>query len=93
MTGETARDHPVYKHKCLDVFLFVGPNGAWRVGPDTSTFKGSHFKYPQKPTPATPPRSGWQYWNEEWLDDDTIRIEHAGSDIIDGWTCDSAEGR
>ena len=82
----------MYKHSCLDVYLFVGPNGYWRVGPDTSTFKGTHFKHPQKPTPDTPPRSGWQYWNEEWLDDDTIRVGRAGSGEINqfGLNCELA---
>ena len=92
LTRERVRNYPVYKHKCLDEYLFVGPNGAWRVGPDTSTFKGTHFKNPKKPTPDTPPRSGWQYWNEEWLDDDTIKIEYAGSTFITKWTCGVSDG-
>ena len=85
LTRETVRNYPVYKHSCLDEYLFVGPNGYWRVGPDTSTFKGTHFKNPKKPTPVSgvvPPRTGWQYWNEEWLDDNTIRVGRAGSGEI-----------
>merc|ERR1719402_540317 len=90
LTGERVRNFPVYKHKCLDVYLFVGPNGSWRVGPDTSTFKGTHFKNPEKPTPDTPPRSGWQYWNEEWVDDDTIRVGFSGANFNADWKCSSS---
>ena len=92
LTRETVRDYPVYKHSCLDVYLFVGPNGYWRVGPDTSTFKGTHFKNPKIPTPDTPPRTGWQYWNEEWLDDNTIRVHRAGSGEINQYTCGRSDG-
>ena len=92
LTGERVRNFPVYKHKCLDVYLFVGPNGSWRVGPDTSTFKGTHFKNPQKPTPDTPPRTGWQYWNEEWVDDNTIKVEFSGADFNADWKCPSSDG-
>ena len=48
--------------------------------------------YVQKPTPDTPPRTGWQYWNEEWLDDDTIRVGRAGSGEINqfGLNCEFA---
>ena len=91
LTGEIVRNYPVYKHKCLDEYLFVGPNGNWRVGPDTSTFKGTHFKNPKKPTPDTPPRTGWQYWNKEWLDDDTITVEFSESDC--NCNCKGTDGK
>ena len=93
LTGEIVRNYPVYKHKCLDEYLFVGPNGNWRVGPDTSTFKGTHFKNPQKPTPDTPPKTGWQYWNEEWLDDDTIKVGFSGSCFNADWKCPGCDGK
>ena len=93
LTGEIVRNYPVYKHKCLDEYLFVGPNGNWRVGPDTSTFKGTHFKNPQKPTPDTPPKTGWQFWNEEWLDDDTIKVGFSGSCFNADWKCPGCDGK
>ena len=94
LTGERVRDYPVYKHKCQDEYLFVGPNGYWRVGPDTSTFKGTHFKNPQKPAPDSPPRHGWQYWLDgDWLDDDTINIEFSGATFNADWTCSGTDGK
>ena len=82
----------MYKHKCRDEYLFVAPDGRWRVGPDTSSFKGTGFKSSQKPAPDTPPRTGWQYWLDgEWLDDDTINVEHADGGL--DWPCDSSDGK
>ena len=82
-------NRPVYKHKCRDLYLFVGPTGAWRVGPDTSTFRKTSLKNSRKPTPSTPPRSGWQYWDEEWLSDNTIKVGRANSRTIRDWSCDN----
>ena len=91
LTGERVRNYPVYKHKCQDEYLFVGPNDHWRVGPDTSTFKETHFKNSQNPTPDTPPRDGWQYWDGDWLDDDTINVKFSGAAFNANWTCSGSD--
>ena len=36
-------------------FLFVGPGGCWRVGPDVASYSGSVLKHPKKNV-KTPPR-------------------------------------
>ena len=88
MTGDKAEDHPVYKHKCLDVYLFVGPDGSWRIGPDFTTYKKTSFKNPEQPATGNPPRTGWQYWDGKWMDDDdTIEVVDAGANISNRWDC------
>ena len=67
---------PVYEQNEMKTnikqFLFVGPFGNWRVGPDTSTYKRSGLKNTKRS--ATPPRTGWQYHNQwRWVKDDAIR--------------------
>ena len=36
-------------------FLFVGPDGCWRVGPDVSSYSGSVLKHPKKNTKESHP--------------------------------------
>ena len=67
---------PVYEQTVIKdkirQFLFMGPLGNWRVGPDTSTFTGSGLKNTQKS--ATPPETGWQYQHQgKWVHDNTMR--------------------
>jgi len=74
LTGHRIRNYPVYRHEDGDQFLFVGPTGAWRVGPNIKSWKGTGLKNPESPTPDTPPVTGWQYWDDSWVDDTCIQL-------------------
>ena len=37
-------------------FLFVGPDGCWRAGPDVSSYSGSVLKHPKKNTKESHPK-------------------------------------
>ena len=81
-TGHGTRGFPVYQHSDGDQFLFVGPTGAWRVGPNIGSWKGTGLKNPEKPTPSTPPSTGWQYWTYRWVNDTTIKVIPTGTDVV-----------
>ena len=55
LTDQLVQDSPVYKHVATEAHVFVGPNGYWRVGPDTATGRRSWLKYlKNSPTPTKP---------------------------------------
>merc|ERR1719397_145356 len=55
-------------------YLFVGPNGCWRVGPDVTSYSGSVLKNPKK-NKKVPPKSGWLYYlNNKWNKDESLEL-------------------
>ena len=55
-------------------YLFVGPDGRWRVGPDVTSYSGSVLKHTQK-NAKMPPKTGWLYYlNDEWNEDKLLQI-------------------
>ena len=83
LTNQLAQGFPVYKHVETETYVFVGPNGYWRVGPDTATWRGSLLKYPKKsPTPPNPPATGWNYWTFRWEEDADMKFLESGNNIF-----------
>ena len=83
LTGQMVNQFPVYKHVENEEYVFVGPNGYWRVGPDTTSWRGSHLKYPAHPTPDKPPSKGWNYWANKWEKDPHIQLTESGDNDFD----------
>ena len=55
-------------------FLFVGPDGRWRVGPDVTSYSGSVLKHPKK-NAAMLPTTGWMYYlDDSWLEDKSLLL-------------------
>ena len=55
-------------------YLFVGPEGRWRVGPDVASFSGSVLKHQQK-NAALPPKTGWLYYlDDNWTEDESLQL-------------------
>ena len=79
LTSQRIKHFPVYKKTDDERYLFLGPTGYWRIGPDTRTFKGSGLRFPEKnPTLPAPPFSGWQFWDGRWKDDFDIIFDTTG---------------
>ena len=77
-THKIVRGYPVYEqnvnNNSTKQFLFVGPLGNWRVGPDTSTYIGSGLTN-SKRSPS-PPKNGWKVQHQGiWFEDVTLRAE------------------
>ena len=84
-TNQKAQGFPVYQQKINKLnqrqFLFVGPDKNWRVGPDTTTYEGTGLKNEQ--ASSLPPQTGWQYWKDNWINDDSIQVvESAEGEIL-----------
>jgi len=82
-TSQQAQGRPVFKQAIQEVgnneyFLFVGPDGTWRVGPDINSYSGSLLKHPKpwrEETPNLPPKYGWLYYlNNKWNEDDSLQL-------------------
>ena len=74
-TSQTVRGFPIDEQNIQKLdkkqFLFVGPFGSWRIGPDTKGFTGSGLKNIHKS--ANPPTTGWQYRHRgKWIKDSSI---------------------
>ena len=55
-------------------FLFVGPDGCWRVGPDVSSYSGSVLKHPKK-NKNLPPKAGWLFYlDDKWNKDESLQL-------------------
>ena len=55
-------------------FLFVGPDGRWRVGPDVASYSGSVLKHPKK-NARLPPKNGWLYYlDDKWKDAESLSL-------------------
>ena len=78
LTQQRIKNLPVYKLMNDERYLFLGPAGYWRVGPDSRTYKGTGLKYPAKNPASYPPLTGWQFWNNGWRDDDQIALDITG---------------
>jgi len=65
-------------------FLFVGPGGCWRVGPDVASYSGSVLKHPKKNV-KTPPKSDWLYYlDNKWHKDEDLQLIMNENEIIPG---------
>ena len=55
-------------------YLFVGPDGCWRVGPDVASYSGSVLKHPKKNS-KLPPKDGWLYYlDDKWNEAESLRV-------------------